>query len=246
VIGTVAETGEARLKDLATAELTKIRTLPANWIAFTVALVLNTALGFVVGTDRVRLAGAGGTTPIAQLGTVMLAPAYVFLAVPVFAAGGEYSGGQLRVSLAAVPARHRFFAAKLLVSAAVTAVAAVLVVVPGYVFEHGSATTVGGLAAWVLAYLLLGLTGFGFAALARSVVTPIAVLFILPVLVSTTLDDLLPRLIRLLPHEAILSFLGMAADPKLALARPAGLAVATAWVTLLIALGWSATARRDS
>jgi ABC-2 type transport system permease protein len=241
----VTESGEIRLTDLVTAELTKLRTLPAGWIGLAVALVLNTALGFVVGTGRVRLAGAGGTTPIARFGTVMLAPAYVLLAVPVIAAGGEYSGGQFRVSLTAVPARHRFFAAKLLVSAAVTAVAAVLVVAPGYVFEHGSATTVGGLADRALAYLLLGLTGFGMAALARSVVTPIAVLVILPVLVSTTLDDLVPGLVRLLPNEAILSFLGMAADPELTLARPVGGAVATAWATLLIALGWFATARRD-
>ncbi|WP_432981398.1 hypothetical protein [Dactylosporangium sp. CA-233914] len=244
--GAVAETGEIRLHDLAAAELTKIRMLPAGWIAFAVAFVLNTVLGFVAGTDAVRLAGAGGTTPIAQLGIVMLAPAYFLLAVPVYAAGGEYRGGQFRVSLAAVPARHRFFAAKLLVSAAVTAVAAVVVVVPGYVLEHGPATTVGGLAARVLAYLLLGLTGFGFAALARTVVTPIAVLFILPVLVSTTLGGLLPSLVRLLPHEAMLSFLGMPASPQLALARPTGLAVAAAWATLLVALGWFATARRDS
>ncbi|GAA2611834.1 hypothetical protein GCM10010399_48380 [Dactylosporangium fulvum] len=244
--GAGAETGEFRLNDLATAELTKIRTLPASWLAFTVALVLNTALGFVAGTDAVRLAGAGGTTPIAQLGVVMLAPAYVLLAVPVLAVGSEYRGGQFRVSLAAVPARHRFFAAKLLVSAAVTAVAAVVVVVPGYVLEHGSATTVDGLAARALAYLLLGLTGFGFAALAQSVVTPIAVLFILPVPVSTTLGGLLPRLVRLLPHEAMLSFLGMPAGPELTLARPAGLAVATAWATLLVTLGWFTTARRNS
>jgi ABC-2 type transport system permease protein len=243
---TGAETGEIRLRDLAVAELTKIRTLPAGWIAFVVAFLLNTMLGFVAGTDAVRLAGAGGTTPIAQLGIVMLAPAYLLLAVPVFAAGSEYRGGQFRVSLTAVPARHRFFAAKLLVSAAATAVAALVVVIPGYVLEHGSETTAGGLAARVLAYLLLGLTGFGFAALARTVVTPIAVLLILPVLVSTTLGGLLPSLARLLPHEAMLSFLGLPANPELALARPAGLVVAAAWATLLVVLGWFATARRDS
>ena len=228
------------------AELTKIRTLPAAWIAFTVALLLNTMLGVVARTDAVRLAGPGGTTPIAQLGTVLLAPAYVLVAVPVFAAASEYHGGQLRVSLLAVPARSRFFAAKLLVSAMVTALAAIAVVAPGYVLEHGAGTTIGGLAARVLAYLLLGLTGFGFATLARTVITPIAVLVILPVLVSPTLGGLLPHLVRLLPHEATLSFLGLPTGPRLTLARTTGLAVAAAWATMLVTLGWLATARRDS
>jgi ABC-2 type transport system permease protein len=125
----------------------------------------------------------------------------------------------------------------------VTAVAAVVLVLPGYALEHRSATTLDGLAARVLAYLILGLTGFGFAALARTVVTPIVVMLILPVLVSPTLGGLLPILVRLLPHEAMLSFLGMPANPELALARPAGLAVAVAWATLLVALGWLTTAR---
>ncbi|MBN1170963.1 MAG: hypothetical protein JXA67_02210 [Micromonosporaceae bacterium] len=57
---------------------------------------------------------------------------------------------------------------------------------------------------------------------------------------------LLPGLVRLLPHEAMLSFLGLPANPELALPRPAGLAVTATWATLLVALGWFATARRDS
>lgn len=220
------------------AEFTKVRTLPAVWIAFGIALLAGVLLGW--------LTGAGGSISIAAPGLVSLVPAYTLLAVPVFAAGSEYRGGQLRVSLLAVPARGRLFAAKLLVSTAVTVVAAVVVATPGYLLERGATATAGGLAARILAYSLLGLIGFGLAALTRTVVTPVAVLFTLPVLVSTALGGLLPGLVRLLPHEATLSFLGMPASTQLSTGRLTGLAVAAAWATLLVAAGWFATAKRDS
>ncbi|WP_436536486.1 hypothetical protein [Actinoplanes sp. HUAS TT8] len=190
------------------AELTKIRTHPATWIAVGVAVLTALAL-----------------RPITRTGPADLAPAYVLLVIPVFAAGTEYRAGQLRISLVAVPSRHRLFAAKLLATAAVTSAAALLT----------------GLGASALAGLLLGLTGLGLAVLARSVVTPIVLLVALPVLVSPTLGGLFPHVIRFLPHEAALSLIG--AGP---LSRPAGLAVATTWAALAVGAGWATFLRRDS
>ncbi len=249
--GGVPDTGEIRLTDLLLAELTKIRTLPATWIALAVTLAANTLLGLLAATDVVRVAGQQGQVTIDQLGTVMLAPVYAFAAVPVFAAGGEY-GGQLRVSLLSVPDRNRFFAAKLLAGAGVTVLAAVLVVLPGHLVRHAAdggrdaAGVIGGLLCEVTAYLLLGLVGHGFAVLAKTVVTPLAVLFILPVLVSPMLGGILPGVVRLLPHEAALSFLGMPTGPAFALSRPAGLLVISAWAALFVGAAWVITARRDS
>ncbi|MFC3982638.1 hypothetical protein [Streptosporangium jomthongense] len=229
------------LADLARAEFTKIRTLPATWIALAVTLVANTLLGLLAASDTVRVASQGGPVAIAQLGTVMLAPVYAFVAVPVFAAGREY-GGQLRVSLIATPDRNRFFLAKLLAGAGTAVVAATAVLLPGLLVRQA----VDGLPAEVAAYLLLGLLGCGFAVLARTVVTPLAVLFILPILVSPMLAGLLPGLVRLLPHEATLSFLGTPTSPVLALSRPAGFGVLLAWAAVFVGAAWVVTVRRDS
>lgn len=237
---------------LLTAELSKIRTLPSTWIALALTVVANTVLGILAATDTVRVASADGDVAVGQLGTLMLAPVYVFIAIAVFAAGTEYRGGQLRVSLAAVPDRTRWFGAKLAVSAAVALAAAIPAVLPGLLVQHGaagdliSARTVTDLLALLTGYLLLSLVGFGFAFLARGFVTPLAVLFILPVLVSTTLSGLFPQVIRFLPHEATLSFLGRAAGPATVLGRGAGLLVLTGWALLFVGTAWTLIVRRDS
>ncbi|GGM47442.1 ABC transporter [Micromonospora sonchi] len=230
-----------RMTDLVAAELTKIRSLPATWIALAVAVVANGALGFIAATDVVRLAGDSGPTSIAQIGTLMLAPVYAFLAIAVFAAGTEYRGGQLRLSLAAVPGRGRFLTAKLLATLAASLVAAVLVVLPSLVLREA----LGDLGRYLVAYLLLALIGYGLAFTVRTVVTPIAVLSAFPILISTTLGGLWPEAVRLLPHEAALSLLGMPADPATTLSPGAGLLVLAAWAAGSVAAAWILVIRRD-
>ncbi|GII05778.1 hypothetical protein [Planobispora takensis] len=249
--GRVPDTCEIKLSDLVRAEVTKIRALPATWVALALALTADALLGLLAATDVVRLAGHDGQIAIAQSGTVLLAPVYAFVAVPVFTAGGEYRGGQVRVSLLAVPDRNRFFLSKLLAILGVLAVAVLPVVLPGGVAQHAlgdadAGEAVDALFTKAVAYLLLGLVAYGSAVLARTVVTPLAVLVVLPVLVSPLLRGLSPEVTRLLPHEATLSFLGMPEGPDLALDRPVGLSVVLAWAVLSIGAAWAVTARRDS
>lgn len=235
-----------RFGDALAAEWVKITTLPATWIAALVAFGVNTVLGFIAGTDAVRVAGHDGAVPIVRLGTLMLAPVHVFIAIAVFAAGSEYRGGQLRVSLAAVPDRNRLFAAKLIVSTVLSLIASIPVVLPGYVVQHAAALPAGeiavGLTALLTAYLLLGLIGHGFAVIARSITTPLVVLFITPVLVAPTLRGAAPYLVTFLPHEAALSLAGMPAD----LHPVAGLLVLAGWAALLVSAAWTVFLHRDS
>ncbi|MDG5803794.1 hypothetical protein P9869_14150 [Streptomyces ossamyceticus] len=244
-----------RFRDLTAAERMKITTLPATWIALTVTFGANTLLGVIVVTDAVRFGSQDGQVPIAELGTLMFSPAYAFLAIAVFAAGSEHRGGQLRVSLVAVPDRSRLFAAKLTVSATVGIVAATAAVLPGYVVRHAPAIrageraagdVVGGFLAVLAAYVLLGLVGHGFAVLAKSVVTPIATLFITPVLVSPAFRGDLPHVVKFLPHEAALSLLGTPADPVTALTPSAGFLVLALWAAVFITTAWHVFVRRDS
>ncbi|MEU8234381.1 hypothetical protein AB0C12_32745 [Actinoplanes sp. NPDC048967] len=124
---------------LLAAELAKIRTLPAVWIALTAALAANGGLGVLAASDAVRVAGPDGPVPVARLGAPLLAPVYVFVAIAVCAAGSEFRGGQVRVSLLAVPRRTRLFAAKSAVCALVSVLAAVLVVLPSRVSPRAPA-----------------------------------------------------------------------------------------------------------
>ncbi|MEW9528336.1 hypothetical protein [Microbispora sp. NPDC049125] len=244
-----------RFSDILAAERIKITTLPATWIALVIALCANTVLGVVAATDVVRIAGQDGPIPIARLGTLMLAPVYVFIAIAVFAAGSEHRGGQLRVSLAAVPDRDRLFAAKLTVSAALSLIATIPAVLPGYALRHAAAVRAGelraghavaGFVALLTVYLLLGLIGHGFAVIAKTVITPLAVLFITPVLVSPLFRSTLPHVVKFLPHEAALSLLGMPADPAIALHPVAGLLVLAAWAALSASIAWKIFVHRDS
>ncbi|MEV4359232.1 hypothetical protein [Nonomuraea sp. NPDC049625] len=230
-----------RLADLLRAELTKTRTLPATWVALGVASAANTVLGLLAATDSVRLAGPAGPVSIGQLGTLMVAPVYVFVAIAVFAAGSEYRAGQLRVTLAAVPGRHRLAAAKLAAVTAACLLAAGPAVLPGHLVQP-----VADPAALLTVYLLLSLIGYGFAVVARGVVTPLAVLFVTPVLISPALRGSMPDAVRLLPHEAALSLLGLPADPATALDRTGGLLTLIAWAGLSVGAGWAALVRRDA
>lgn len=238
------------------AEFTKLRTLPATWLALLGASTANILLGILATTDTVRVAGADGPVPIGQFGTLMVLPVYGFVAVAVLAAGTEYRGGQLRVSLLAVPDRHRLFTAKLVVTVAVALLAAIPAVLPGHLIRHataiaagapGIADAVGEFLALVAAYLLLSLIGYGLAISTRSVVIPMGVLVILPLLVSPVLQGAVPAAVRLLPHEATLSFLDLAnlADPAV-LGRVGGAVTLTTWAALSLGAAWLTLTRRDT
>lgn len=250
-----ASAGNIRFRDVLGAELTKIRTLPATWIAVAITVTVNTALGIIVATDAIRIAGAAGPTPVAQLGTLMLSPVYVLTAIAVFAGGSEYRGGQLRVALAATPKRMLLFAAKSSAAAAASLLATIAAVMPGYLIQHTAAIGHGELStanaitdfmALVMAYLLLGLIGYGFAIVAKTVVTPLAVLFITPVLVSPALHNTIPDIVKFFPHEASLSLLGNPTSAATELAPGTALATLAMWTAALLILAENRLSHRDS
>lgn len=244
-----------RFRNLVTAELTKIRTLTATWIALAITTTANTALGIVVATDAIRIAGSDGPVPVAQLGTLMLAPVYIFAAIAVYAAGTEYRAGQLRITLAATPDRARLFAAKLTAATALSTLAAIVAVLPGHLLQHSQSIIdrdlhTGEVATDLLAtgivYVILSLIGFGFAIVAQSVVTPLAVLFITPVLVSPAMQGTYPDLIKFLPHEASLSLLGTPTAPDTELTLGSATMVLTTWAAASLAIAAGSLLRRDS
>lgn len=243
-----ARTGEVGLRDGVRAELTKLRTLPVVWAALAGVVAVNTALGVVVAADALRIAGAdGGGVPIERFGTLLLAPVYLFLVIPVFASGSEYRNGQLRVTLAATPRRGELFAAKLVVTTAAVLVAAVVALVPGHLARHaGAGAATDELLLRIAVYAALGLIGFGFGFVAKGVAAPLAVLFALPVAVSPALRGGFPEVVRFLPHEVSLSLLGAPASPDTGLAPGVAAVVLAAWVVVSLVAGVVSLVRRDS
>jgi len=226
------------------AELTKIRTLRATWLALAVAVAANLLLAVLARADTVRIAGADGSVPIDRIGTLMLAPVYAFIAVVVYATGSEYRSGQIRVSLTAVPDRRSLAAAKLGAVTLVSLAAAVPAVLPAGLIRPGGTALDLLLSAAV--YLMLSLIGCGFAVLSRSLVIPLAVLFILPVMVSPLLRSAVPGVVKFLPHEAALSLLGAPTDPAGDLARGGGLLVLVGWTVLFLGAAGTSLITRDA
>jgi ABC-2 type transport system permease protein len=144
------------------------------------------------------------------------------------------------VSLLAVPRRARLFVAKVTVCAVISALAAVLVAVP---FPHAAAGT--AYPAMVTAYFLLALVGFGFAVIARTVVTPLAVLSAVALLAAPMFRGVVPDLVTYLPHDAALSLAGLPGGPE-ALGRAGGLLVLLSWAAACVAVAGLVFVRRDA
>lgn len=239
-----------RQRDIVASEITKILTHPATWIAVVVTFTLNTVLGVLDATDLVRIGVGARTVRLSDLGALMFAPVYAFLIFPVYAAGSEYHGGQLRVTLTATPNRMTLTAGKLLAILAVTVPAAIVVIAPARLVMAGAhGTGLGDIALdltrWIACYTMMSLIAFGFAGLLRNTIAPLATLALIPLLVATGVFQW-PEVIRLLPHEASLSLLGTPGYPITEL--PPGIAalVLATWALLLSAGHGGAVIRRDT
>lgn len=233
-----------------TAEVTKILTHPATPFAIVVTLLLNTTLGVIHATDLVRLGVGPRPTPLSELGTLMFVPVYVFLVLPIYAAGSEYLSGQIRVTLASTPNRVTLALAKLAALLAVTVPGALLVLLPERLtITIADGTDAGGilldLGRWVAAYTLMALVAYGLAGLLRSTIAPLTILVLVPVPVATGVFQL-PEVIRLLPDQLSLSMLGTPGYAVTELPPMLAGAALTTWALLLAAANGLALVRRDS
>ena len=109
------------------AELTKARSVRSTWWSLSVAAVLCVGLAALLGlqmsANRDRMAGSP-----AQLGFYSLLLGQIALVVfGVLSVSAEYTTGTIRASLAAVPRRGVFLAAKALTAAVVAGALAVVV-----------------------------------------------------------------------------------------------------------------------
>lgn len=237
-----------RFRDTVAAEITKILTHPATTVALALTISANTILAVLDATDTVRLGVGAHPTRLSDLPGVTFAPVYAFLVIPVWAAGSEYQDGQIRTTLTAVPHRATLATSKLAAMLAVTIPAAFLALLPGQLIaDLGGRAVVElplDLARWVAVYALMSAIAFGFAGVARSVVAPISVLVLTPVLIATGVFQW-PAGIRLLPDQAGLSLLGTPGYDVTEIPPMTAALVLLAWTLVLNVAYLTTLLRRD-
>lgn len=170
------------------------------------------------------------------------------------ALSSEYLNGALRVSLAAVPRRDLFYAAKMtlvgalaLVVGLVTSFTAFLV---GQLFMGRYAIGLGEPGALRAAlgggiYLaLMALLAAGLTALLRSAVAVLTLLIPFILIVSFVVGDIAGGVAQYLPDRA--DQLVLQQHPEGSLGPWAGLAVTAAWASAALLTGWWAMRRRDA
>jgi len=246
-----AASPKIRLRDAVAAETTKIVSNPVAVLMLAVTVALNTLLA-VVDASGVTFytAGAGEPSTLSSFGTLMLAPVYAFLVLPVSAAASEYRGGQLRVSLTAVPDRRTLVFAKLAAVTAAALVGAVVALAParlviGVSDGLGAGALALDLGQWIAVYASMSLVAFGLAGLLRSSVTSLGILVTLPVVVATGVVQW-PAGLRFLPDQAALSLVGAPAFDVHEIPPGAAALALTVWALVSVAAYALSLTRRDA
>jgi ABC-2 type transport system permease protein len=252
---------------LLAAEWIKVRSVRSTAWTLTLTFVLSVGLAFVFGTSfrtgwahmsadmRVRfdpLMATFYSLTIGQLALVVLA---------VFVVTGEFTTGTIRGSLAAVPRRSRFFAAKaatgtlLAAGVAVVTVAATFAAAQAGLGSHGVSPGADGVleaAAGACLYLMLiFLIALGLAALLRSSIATLSIMLPLLFLGSQGIGFApgVSVVTKWLPNQAGMMIMHIEPPTADGYTRPygpwTGLGIMALWAVALLLAGYAAIRRRD-
>lgn len=233
------------------AEWIKIRTLRSLLTSLAAILAATAAFSALASLDP------GEGTDFDPLFSAFFGVSFGQIAAVAFgttAVAAEFHGGALRVTLAAVPRRGRWFAAKATVVAlptlAVGLVTGLVTAVVGRAVlgDRAADVTVGQeLRAAVgcgIYLMLMALLAAGLTALLRSGVATLSILVPFLLLVSFVIGDVSGGLAGLLPDRAGQTVLHQSPDGQLG--PWTGLAVAAVWAAAALAGGAWRVVRRDA
>lgn len=253
---------------VARSEWTKLVSLRSTWFSLAGVTVVAVALAGVIA-NAIAGAVAAGSEPAPDAdGAVALAflpldfLVLVLGVLGVLQMSGEYQGGAVRGTFAAVPRRWPVLGAKALVLAALTlpvmAATALASFLVAQAFLGGDAVSLGDpgvarkIAGAAACPVLLGLFGLGVGALLRhtalAVTTLVAVLFVIPVLLQPALPgDLEDDVLKFVPTIAGQAMYGSLGEnsPFQTLSPGASAAVLVGWVALVLTAAGALLVRRD-
>jgi ABC-2 type transport system permease protein len=235
------------------AEWTKVRTVPGTaWLLLGV-VTLTVPLGALAAGSM-----ASGADPAKSvlMGVTMSQAIVVVLAVATVS--GEYGTGMIRITLTAMPRRLNVLAAKGIVVACLTLVAAVVAVVAslaaGELAMDDLRLTAGMVRAAVGSVLYLGLIGLlslGVAAVVRDAAAAVGVvlglLYLTPIVTTLVSDpvwhDRLQKLSPMTAGLAVQATINMADEP---IGPWQGLGVLGLWAAAALLLGGLTLRLRDA
>ncbi|MCT9929919.1 ABC transporter permease [Planotetraspora sp. A-T 1434] len=236
------------------AELSKLLSLPATWLTLggTLAVNLILATAFTIA----GLQGSTGTKSALDIGLASISYAQAgFVILGVLAACSEYTGGQIRTTLTAMPRRALQLSAKHLALAIVVLPAAAITAASGVVLTAAALgdaavpVTSGHVAAalsGVTAYLALTtLISAAVGALVRQTLAAVVILLGYFFIVGPLLRDHTPAA-KYLPDSAGFAMWFPVADNASAVTPAQGALLLTAWTIVLIAVALLGYRRRDS
>jgi ABC-2 type transport system permease protein len=233
------------------AELLKVRTLRPLYGALLALLIASTAFSALSGVsdtsdpdfDALFLALAG-----------VLPGQIAVISFGAMAVSAEFHSGALRLSLAAVPRRGRWFAAKAVavgvpafLAGLVTAAASLAAARAGLGAAADSLTVaqqVRGVVGCGIYLALMALLAAGLAALLRSGVGALSVLIPFILVVSFVIGDTAGKVTDFLPDKAGQVVLHQTWDGTLG--PWTGLAVTATWAAAVLAAGAWSVRRRDA
>jgi len=250
------------------AELTKLRTVRATAWTLLLAVVLSTGLAVLVsasfraGFDQLTAERRERFDPLFATFyglTMGVLPLVVF---GVLAVGSEYRTGMIHASLAAVPGRGRFLAAKLAAVAAFALPASAVTVLVAFVAAQAAlgphrtsfgADGVAEAAVGAVLYLtLMCLFAAGLTMALRSPVVALAVLMPVLFLGSQGLGNIPGArvVLQYLPDQAayVMLHLTMPGDPQFGRDYGAwtGMGILLLWTAAAVATGYVVLRRRDA
>ncbi|MER7644052.1 ABC transporter permease [Streptomyces sp. NPDC126522] len=232
------------------SEWIKIRTLRSQIAALAMILAVTVVFSALAASDT-------GGDDFDPLFAVFFGVAFGQIAAIAFgttAVSSEYQGGALRLSLAAVPHRGRWFAAKVAAIAVpvfvvglVTGVVTLLVgkaVLGTEADGLGAGEQVRGVVGCAVYLTLMALLAAGLTAVLRGGVATLSILIPFLLIVSFVVGDASSDIADLLPDRAGQVALHETWDGSLG--RWTGLAVTAAWAAAALAAGAWSVRRRDA
>lgn len=251
------------------SEWIKLRTLRSTWITSAITVLLTSGIGTIacIEVSDPTYMGAEGWK-MAIIGTTFGQIVVAVLGALVIT--GEYSSGQIRSTLAAVPRRSRAFTAKAIVIAAwsflMGALSILLVWALSTPFVGGRAVALTntsflgyvwgtGLAYAAIALMSLGL-GFLFRSTAGSITMVTVLMFVIniPLTIAASFWEWAGKVVNFTPAVVVTSVIDphqvqsswAPTDPSMILTHPQAVLVFAAWVLVPLVAGWLAFTRRDA
>jgi ABC-2 type transport system permease protein len=245
-------------------EMTKVRTVRSTvWsliLGFLVSVAIALLFGWVLrgAYDDMSPAGKAGFDPVASGYNGLRLGMIALVVFGVMLIGSEFSTGTIRSSLAAVPRRGRFFAAKIITGSAVALAVSVVTTLVTFVAaqtaigrEHNaSITDDGALGATVGAIIYMTLLctfAMGVATVLRSPALSLGILVPFFFMVSEVLNNLpgVQKVAQFLPDAA--GQIMMRGDPPehTILNGWTGMGVLALWTITALLAGYASLRQRD-